>query len=168
MRGNWNLDRITVTKIAKCLRTNWCRKWRKTFKKEIFVVLEEYFEQQANCNRYRRKVNQSRAKEKSFVQESVVFTFPYETNGSHAREPSTVGYAILRTALERYFRFHWYCKQLQVEARNGMPNCEICFPIFSELIYANWKYFHSMVLGIVGRGYFKKNKMLEFLADIFV
>ena len=45
-------------------------------------------------------------KEKSFVKESVVFTFPYQTNENHATKPSTVGHVILGTALERYFRFH--------------------------------------------------------------
>ena len=30
-----------------------------------------------------------------------------------------------------------------------------------------WKYFHSMVLGSVGRDYNKKNKVLEFLAKTF-
>ena len=38
-------------------------------------------------------------------EESVVFTFPYQTNGNHATELSTVGHVILRTALKRYFRF---------------------------------------------------------------
>ena len=28
------------------------------------------------------------------VEESVVFTFPYQINGSHATEPSTVGFVI--------------------------------------------------------------------------
>ena len=31
----------------------------------------------------------------------------------------------LRTALEKYFRFHGNCKQLRIEARNSMFNCEI-------------------------------------------
>ena len=40
------------------------------------------------------------------MEESVVFTFPYATNRYHATEPSTVDHVILRTVLERYFRFH--------------------------------------------------------------
>ena len=39
------------------------------------------------------------------MEESVVFTLPYQTNGNHAAEPSTVGHVILRTALERTFDF---------------------------------------------------------------
>ena len=36
------------------------RKRRKTFNMENFVVLAEYFEQQTDCNRYRRNTSQSR------------------------------------------------------------------------------------------------------------
>ena len=50
-----------------------------------FDVLAEYFEQQTNCSRYRRKMSQSR--KKSFVEESVLFTFPHQTNGNHVTEP---------------------------------------------------------------------------------
>ena len=32
--------------------------------------------------------------EKSFVEESLVFTFPYQANESHATEPSTVDQVI--------------------------------------------------------------------------
>ena len=46
-----------------------------------------------------------------------------------------------RTALEKYFRFQWNCKQLGVEARNSMPNCEIHFPILSETIHTILKIF---------------------------
>ena len=41
----------------------------------------------------------------------------------------------LRTALEKYFRFQWNCKQLRIEARNSMANSEIFFSIFSETIH---------------------------------
>ena len=37
-----------------------------------------------------------------------------------------------------------------------MPNCEIYFPILLKLYINAWKYFHSMVLGNVGRGHCKK------------
>ena len=73
----------------------------------------------------------------------------------------------LRTALEKYFRFQWNCKQLQIEVRNSMANSEIYFPIFSETIHIIWKYFHSMILGRLGKGYCQKNRVLEFLAKLF-
>ena len=40
------------------------------------------------------------------MEASVIFNFPYQTNGNHATEPSTVSHIKLRTALERYFQFH--------------------------------------------------------------
>ena len=47
----------------------------------------------------------------------------------------------LRTALEKYFRFQWNCKQLRIEARNSMAISEICFSIFFETIHTNLKIF---------------------------
>ena len=44
----------------------------------------------------------------------------------------------LRTALKRYFWFHWNYKQLRVEAKNVL-NCEIYFPLFSETISTIFK-----------------------------
>ena len=73
----------------------------------------------------------------------------------------------LRMALKKYFWFHWNCKQLWVEGRNIMSNCEICFPLSSELYLQFSKYFHSMVLGNEGRNHCKKKRVLEFLAKVF-
>ena len=101
------------------------------------------------------------------MEESVAFTFPYQTNENHATEPSKVGHVILRTALERYFRFHCNCKQLLVEARNSMPNCEIYFSIFSKTIHKNLKIFSQHGHRSAGRGCCKKNRVLELLITIF-
>ena len=131
-----NLDRITVTKILKCFQTNWCRKRRKTFKIEKFVVLAEYFEQQTDCNRYRRKISKSRS-----PLWRVVFAFRYQTNGYHATKLSTAGHVIIRAALKRYFRFAWNCKQLRADARSSIPDCEIYFPLFSETIHTTLEIF---------------------------
>ena len=73
----------------------------------------------------------------------------------------------LRTALEKYFWFQWNSKELRIEARNSMANSEIYFPIFSETIHTIWKYFHNMILGMLDKGYCKKNRVLELLAKIF-
>ena len=43
-------DDQPLKKILKCFRTNGCRKWRNWFKIEKFIVLAEYFEQQADCS----------------------------------------------------------------------------------------------------------------------
>ena len=37
------------------------------------------------------------------MEESVIFTFPYQTNGNHAMEPSTVGHIVLTITLEKHF-----------------------------------------------------------------
>ena len=97
-------------------------------------------------------------REMSFMKKSVVFTFPYQANGTHATKPSTVSHIKLRMILERYFWFHWNCKQLWVRLRNSMPNSKIYFPIFPNLkLYIQiWEYFHNNVLGSVGRSYCKK------------
>ena len=71
-------------KILKHFRANGYRKLRNGLKIEEIVVLAEYFEQQIDCSRYRIKI----------MEESVVFTFPYQANGNHATEPSTVGHVI--------------------------------------------------------------------------
>ena len=49
-----------------------------------FAVSAEYLEQQADCSSYKR------IEKRSFVEDSVVFTFPYQTNGNHVTELSTV------------------------------------------------------------------------------
>ena len=132
----WNFDRIISTKFLKCFWTNWYRKRRKTFK---ICCLGRIF-----CTADRLKQIKKKNKPiegKSFMEESVVFAFPYQTNENHTMEPSRVGHVIFRTALEKYFRLHWNCKQLRVEARNSMPNCQIYFSISSETIHTNLKIF---------------------------
>ena len=44
-------------------------------------------------------------KEKFFVEETIVFTFPYQTNGNHATEPSTVGHVISERHWKSTFDF---------------------------------------------------------------
>ena len=73
----------------------------------------------------------------------------------------------LRSALKKYFRFHWNCKQLRVETRNSMSNCESISQFSLKLYIQFWKYFQSIVLGSVGRGNCKKNRVLEFSVKIF-
>ena len=73
----------------------------------------------------------------------------------------------IRTALEKYFRFHWSCKQLRIKERNSMANWEIYFQFSLKLHIQFSKYFYSIILGRLRRGYCKKNRVLEFLAKIF-
>ena len=63
----------------------------------------------------------------------------------------------LRTALENYFRFQWNCKQLRLK-RGTVWQILSFISQFSLKLYIQlfWKYFQSMILGRLGRGYCKK------------
>ena len=103
-----------------------------------FVVFAEYFEQQTNCSRYRKKMSQSREVLRwgispIYLSSSNKWKPCHGAINSRPRK--------LRTALEKYFLFHWNCKQLRIEARNSMVNSEIYFPIFSETIHTISKIF---------------------------
>ena len=54
------------------------------------------------------------------MEESVVFTFPYQTNGNRATEPSTVGRVILE--------WHWKCTFDFIEIVNnyGLKQGTVC------------------------------------------
>ena len=132
------------------------RKWRNRFQSKKIVVLAEYFEQQTNCSRYRRKMSQSTGE---------VFRrgiSPIYLSSSNKWKPRN-----LRTALEKYFRFQWNCKKLRTEARNSMANPEIYFKFSLKLYIQFSKHFRSMILGKLGQGYCQKNRVLQFLAKIF-
>ena len=133
------LDCIRVTKILRYFRTSGCRKSRNRLKNKKCVFLAEYFEQQANCSRY---IEKKWANHREILRggiSRIYFTLakkwrPY--HGAINHRPRNV-----RTALEKYFQFQWICKQLQIEARNSMANCDIYFPILSETIHTILKIF---------------------------
>ena len=90
-------------------------------------------------------------------EELTLFTFPYQTNGSHATELSTVGQIISEWHWKSTFDFTEIVNNLlRIEARNIMSNCQIYFSPFSETIHTILKYFHSTVSGSVGRYYSKR------------
>ena len=101
------------------------------------------------------------------MEESVVFTFPYQGNGNNATEPSTVGHVISERDWKSTFDF------TEIVNNCGVKQGTVCQIVrfisqFSLKLYIQfWKYFHSVVLGSVGRGYCGKNRVLEFLAKIF-
>ena len=132
------LNCITATKILRCFRVSRCWKWKNRFKNKKFVVLAEYFEQQTNCSRYRRKISQSR-KSPSWRNQLYFLSLSNKWKPCHGAINSQP--RNLRTALEMYFRFQWNFKQLRIEARNGTVNCEIYFPIFSETVHTILKTF---------------------------
>ena len=102
------LDRsITVTKILRYFRTNECRKWRNRFKKEKFVILAEYFEQQTDCSRYRKLANQGEVLCRGIIR--IYLSISNKCKPYHGAINSWSHN--LRTALEKYFQFQWNCKQ---------------------------------------------------------
>ena len=91
-------------------------------------------------------------KEKSFVEESVLFIFPHQTNGNgnHVPEPEAVGHVISERHGKSTFDFS-EIEQLRIEARNSMANSDIYFPIFSETIHTILKIFSQHDLTKVSR-----------------
>ena len=61
----------TVIRILRSFRTNGRGKWRNRFKNKKIVVSAEYFEQETNCSRYRRKNSQSR-RSSSWINQSYL------------------------------------------------------------------------------------------------
>ena len=133
------LDCNKVLKILKCFRTSGCREWRNRFKNKIFFALAEYFEGQTNL--------EADIEEKWATQGEVLRggISPIYLSLSNKWKPCHGAIKFrprnLRTALEKNFRFQWNCKQLRIETRNGMANCEIYFRIFSETVHTILKIF---------------------------
>ena len=110
-----------------------------------FVVLASYFEQQADCSRYRRNIRQSRGSPLVLVEESIIFTFLCQENGNHATESSTVGHVTSERHWKSTFDF---IEIVNYEWKEGKA-CQIVRFIsqFSLKLYIQfWKYFHSVVL----------------------
>ena len=80
-------------------------------------------------------------KKRSFMEKSIIFTFPYQTNGNQATELLEVGHVISEWHRKSTFDFTENWKQLQVEARSRMSNFEICFLLFSVTIQTILKIF---------------------------
>ena len=101
------------------------------------------------------------------TEESVVFASPYQANGNHATETLTVGHVMSQRDWKSTFDF------TEIVNNYGLKRGTVCQIVrfisqFSLKLYIQFgKYFHSVVLGCVGRGYCGKNRVLEFLAKIF-
>ena len=80
------------------------RKWRNRFKREKFLVLAEYVEQQTDYCKYKRKIKKLRSPSWRW-NHPYLFTFPYQTNGNHATELSTVGLVISERSWKSTFDF---------------------------------------------------------------
>ena len=85
--------------------TNVCRKLINSFKREKFVVLAEYLEQQTDYCRYKRRIRKSTRGPLWRRNQPYLFIFPYQTNGNHATELSTVGHVISEPHWKSTFDF---------------------------------------------------------------
>ena len=130
--------------------TNGCRK----FKREKFVVLAEYLEQQTDCRRYKIKIRKQRRDPSRRNQPK--FIFPYQTNGNHARELSTVGHVISERHWKSTFVFTEIVNYYGLKQGTVFQIVRFISYFSLKLYIRYWKYFHSMVLGNVGRDYSKK------------
>ena len=83
--------------------------------------------------------------------ESVVFTFPYQVNGNHATELSAVGHVISELEWKSTFDFTEIVNNCRLK-RGTVCKIVRFVSQFSLKLYTQfWKYFHSKVLGSVGR-----------------
>ena len=100
------------------------------------------------------------------MEESFVFTFPYQANGNHATEPPTIGHVISERHWKSTFDF------IEIVNSYRLKRETVCQIVrftsqFSLKLYIQFrKYFNSMVLGSVGRGYCGRNRVLKFLARL--
>ena len=91
-----------------------------------------------------------------FVEESVVFTCPYQANKNHAAELSTVSHVISERHRKSTFDFTEIVNNYGLKREKECQIVRFMFQ-FSLVLYIQfWKYFHSVVLRSVGRDYFKK------------
>ena len=132
----WDLNHIYSNKHSEI--TGGSRKWRNRFKREKFVVLAEYLEQQTDYCRY-KKVRKSR-RGPLWRRNQPYFPFLIQQMETMPRSYQQ-SVRNLRTALEKYFGFHWNRKQVRVKARNSMLNFQIYFSLFSETIHTILKIF---------------------------
>ena len=103
-----------------------------------WITLAEYFEQQAIAADIEEKLANHRDIIRGGIS-CIYFSLANKWKPCHGAITSRP--RNLRMALEKYFRFQGICKQLWIEARNSMANCDIYFPIFSGTIYTILKIF---------------------------
>ena len=90
------------------------------------------------------------------MEESVVFTCPYQTNKNYAAELSTVSHVISERQWESTFDFTEIVNNYGLKRKTECQIVRFMFQ-FSLVIYIQFrKYFHSVVLRSVGRDYFKR------------
>ena len=74
----------------------------------------------------------------------------------------------LRTALEKYFRFQWNVNNYGLKRGTVWQIRRFISQFSLKLDIQFWKYFHSMILGRLGKGYCKKIGCLTFWSKFLV
>ena len=105
---------------------------------------------------------------RSFMEESAVFILPYQTNGNHVTELSTVRHAISERHWKSTFNFNEIINNYGLKQKNVFQIVIFISHFSLELFIQVWKYFQRMVLGSTGRDYCCKSWVLEFLAIAFL
>ena len=137
-RRQWNLDHITVTKLLVCLGAEGCRKWWNRFKLENSIVLAVYFQKQTDSANTEEKLLNQREVLLGGISH-IYLCLSNKWKPYHGAINSWPGN--LRAALEKYFRFHWNCKQLPtVKLWDLCPNFLWNYTYNFENIFTGWSY----------------------------
>ena len=151
-RRQWNLDRTTVTKTLKCLKTSGCKKWRNWFKIRKKSI-------------YKSKL--SKSIKGSLWGNQLHLSFRIKKwkpcHGTSNSRPHNV-----RETLESTFYFTKTVNNLRVKQGRVFQTVRFISYFFLTLYIQFWQYFYSMVLQGVGRDYCQKIGFLEFLNQIFL
>ena len=89
-------------------------------------------------------------------------TFPYQTNGNYATELSTVGHVFSGRHWISTFDFDEIVNNCGLKRRTVRQIIRFISHFSLKLCSQYGKYFHSMVLGRVGRNYIKKYGVRNF------
>ena len=99
--------------------------------------------------------------------EPYSFIFPYQTNENHNAEFPTVCFVISERRWKGTFAFTEIVNNYVLKRGTVCQTVRFITHISLKLHMQYGKYFHSVVLGSVGRDYNKSNRALDFLAKIF-
>ena len=112
--------------------------WNVSWQKDVgnCCCLGRTFGRAARLQPIYKKNNQQM--KKSFMEESVLFNFPFQTYGNHASDLLIFGHVISERHWQDTFDFTEIINTFGLKRRSVL-NCEICFPLFSETISTIFK-----------------------------
>ena len=123
-RRQWNVNHIYRKENSKM--TNGCMKWRnkrENLREKSFLSWQNIWNSRQITTDIKEKLGNKGGLSWRRIQSCIIYLSLWNKwrpcHGAINSRPRN-----LRMALEKYFWFHWNCKQLRVEARNSMSNCE--------------------------------------------